>query len=127
MSERERLPNRRYSATMDMLHADKAFSVSIGFYANGRPAEVFISGPKVGSDNDAIARDGAVLLSLALQYGIPLSVIQATVTRDQNGKPSTIVGAVVDTLVRGTAEHEHNGLVLVRGATVTVIDEDAKP
>ena len=117
MSHRERLPSRRYSSTMEMVHADKVFSVSIGFYPAvlgelPRPAEVFISGPKVGSDMDALARDSAVLLSLALQYGVPIDVIQATITRDQGGKPSTIAGAVVDTLVKGTAEH--SGLVLVK-------------
>ena len=113
MSIRERLPNRRYSATMDMRHADKDFSVSIGFYPDKRPAEVFISGPKAGTDMDAIARDGAVLLSLALQYGVPLGVIQGTVTRSMSGDPSSIIGSVVDALVRSSTEH--HGLTVVEG------------
>ena len=118
MTNRERLPPRRYSSTMEMTHADKAFTVSIGFYPKVegeqlRPAEVFISGPKVGSDMDALARDCAVLLSLALQYGVPLDAIQSTITRGRDGAPSTIAGAVVDTMVKGT--EEHRGPVLVGG------------
>ncbi|WP_442896066.1 toprim domain-containing protein [Bradyrhizobium sp. AZCC 2289] len=47
---------------------------------------------------EAIARDGAVLLSLALQHGAELDNIRSAITRDEQGAPSSIVGAVVDQL-----------------------------
>ena len=47
---------------------------------------------------EAIARDGAVLLSLALQYGVPLETIKHAITRDGQGQPQSIIGAVVDRL-----------------------------
>ena len=86
------------------MHADKAYTVSIGFGAptmavpREHVAEVFISGTKVGSDVEAIARDAAVVLSIALQYAVPLITLAGAVTRGRNNEPSTIIGAVIDRL-----------------------------
>ena len=65
---------------------------------DGTHGEVFISGGKSGEAVEAIARDGAVLLSLALQYGVDLANIRSAITRDGQAEPSTIIGAVVDRL-----------------------------
>ncbi len=51
-------------------------------YDDGSLGEVFINGGKSGEVVEAIARDGAVLLSLALQYGADLSNIRSAITRD---------------------------------------------
>jgi len=100
MTARNTLPQRRYGETFDLRHGGQntAFTVTVGFYPDGRPGEVFISGAKVGSEVEAVARDGAVLLSIALQYGVPLETITHAITRNGDGSPSTIVGAVVDRL-----------------------------
>jgi hypothetical protein len=97
---RTRLPQRRYCETFELRHAGlrAVFAITVGRYDDGGIGEVFITGPKVGSEAESIARDGAVLLSLALQHGVPLEVIRGAVTREANGAPSTIVGAVVDRL-----------------------------
>jgi hypothetical protein len=99
MTARQRLENRRYTETFDMPFGDQrtVFKVSIGFWPDRRePAEVFITGAKAGSEFEAVARDGAVLLSIALQYGVPLFAVQSAITRNQDGSPATIIGAVVD-------------------------------
>jgi hypothetical protein len=97
------LPQRRAAETFDLTHGDMRtpFQVSVGFYEGAEdagPAEVFINGAKVGSVVEAVARDGAVLLSIALQHGVPLDVIQSAITRDSAGAPMSIIGAVVDKL-----------------------------
>jgi hypothetical protein len=98
------LPARRASETFELVHGEKpaTYRVSVGYFEvgplAGRPAEVFITGPKVGSDVEAVARDAAVLLSIALQYGAPVSVLAGAITRDLNGKPSTVMGLVLDRL-----------------------------
>ena len=74
------------------------FQVTLGRYLDGSIGEVFISGAKAGSDVEAVARDGAVLLSIALQFGVPLEIIRHAITREQDGTPSTIIGAVIDRL-----------------------------
>jgi hypothetical protein len=84
------------------------FAITIGYFPmeGGRrvPAEVFISGAKVGSEMDASTRDNAILISLGLQHGVALATIQAAMTREQDGKPSTIAGKVIDMLVEAEKE-----------------------
>jgi hypothetical protein len=100
MSNRAILPNRRRGETFDVKHGGQAsiFQVTVGYYPNGSVGEVFIAGSKSGTAFEAVARDGAVLLSLALQHGVPLETIRHAITREANGEPSTIIGAVVDKL-----------------------------
>ena len=100
------LPHRRHCETLELSHAGQTFSVSIGYYDRdltgpGAPGEVFITGPKAGSDVEAVARDGAVILSIAMQFGVPLDVISGAITRGLDGVPMTIIGAVVDQLAKG--------------------------
>jgi len=99
VTDRKTLPQRRLAETFDLRHGNATFQITSGYFPDGRLGEVFIAGAKVGSDLEAVARDGAVLLSLALQFGIPLGMIRGALTREENGAPSTIVGAVVDRLV----------------------------
>jgi len=100
MTFRRELPMRRRCETFDLPFGGlaKSHMVTIGFYNDGTPGEVFINGGKSGEQVEAIARDGAVLLSMALQYGVPLDTVRHAITRDAQGAPSSIIGAVVDKL-----------------------------
>jgi hypothetical protein len=100
MTTRAPLPQRRYCETFELRHGGQntPFAVTIGRYSDNRIGEVFITGAKAGSDAEAIARDGAVLLSIALQFGVPLETIKHAITRESDGAPSTVIGAVVDRL-----------------------------
>jgi hypothetical protein len=69
---RRTLPQRRAAETFDMRFWNHPFTVTVGFYADGTLGEVFIDGGKTGQDIQSAARDAAVLLSLALQHGVPL-------------------------------------------------------
>ncbi len=95
---RLRLPNRRPHETGNLIFRGTAYMVGIGRFSDGKIAEVFIECAKGSSDLAADARDAAVCLSLALQYGTPAEAIRAAVTRDAFGQPSGIVGAVLDLL-----------------------------
>lgn len=105
MTTRNVLPERRHCETFDLTHGKQntVFAVTVGYYAGpnnliGGIGEVFISGAKAGSEVEAVARDGAVLLSMALQFGVPLTTIKHALTREGNNAPSTIIGKVVDQL-----------------------------
>ena len=54
--------------------------------------------PDGGSDLEATARDAAIVLSIAVQYGVPLEPIRHAVTRNADGSPSSIIGAVLERL-----------------------------
>jgi hypothetical protein len=99
MPDRRTLPLRRAVQTFDLHHAEQAYQVSVGYFDDLTPAEVFVNGAKVGSGVEAIARDAAVLLSISMQYGVPLKVLGGAITRDAAGHPSSIIGAVVDKLL----------------------------
>lgn len=93
------LPQRRSAETFDVVHGPYRFIVSIGYFDDGaEPAEIFVTGTKAGSDMEALARDGAVLLSLALQHGVPVQTIVHSITRDGLGAPSSVIGALADQL-----------------------------
>jgi len=100
MTARNTLPQRRHAETFELRHGGQntVFAITVGRHLDGSIGEVFINGAKAGSGTEAIARDGAVLLSIALQYGVPLDTIKHAITRESDGSPSTIVGAVVDRL-----------------------------
>lgn len=102
MTDRNILPPRRAAETFELTHGKQntVFQVTLGRYPDGMIGEVFISGAKAGSDVEAVARDGAVLISLALQHGIPLEIIRGAITREYDSKASTIVGAVIDRLTQ---------------------------
>src|SRR6267378_1689808 len=81
------LPQRRAAETFDLRFWNQLFTVTVGFYADGTPGEVFIDGCKTGNDIESIARDAGVLLSLALQHGVPPETIRHAVTRGASEDP----------------------------------------
>jgi hypothetical protein len=62
-----------------------------------------LSSDKVGSPIEAIARDAAVTVSIALQFGAPLETICNALTKDHDGAPATLLGAALDALANGGA------------------------
>jgi hypothetical protein len=98
MVSRNVLSQRRLCETFDIWHGGQRFHVSIGRAPDGSLAEIFINGGKSGSDLEAVARDAAVILSIALQYGVPLNPVCHAITRDANGSPSSIIGATLEHL-----------------------------
>lgn len=102
------LPQRRLNETFELTHGGQntRFQVTLGFFREGDIGEVFVSGAKAGSEVDALSRDGAVLISLGIQYGVPIEVMRHAVTRERDGRASTIVGAVVDVIANNSKGRE---------------------
>jgi hypothetical protein len=103
---RELLPLRRNTENFDMWFGDQnaVYTISVGRYDDGRVGEVFITGAKIGSAMASVTHDAAVLLSIGLQYGVPLSTLRHAVSRDRDNKAATIVGAVIDIILEGETE-----------------------
>jgi hypothetical protein len=98
---RQRLPNRRACESFEFRHDGFAFTASVGYFQDGRVAEIFLSSHKPGSPIEAIARDAAVTVSIALQFGAELETIRAALTKDHDGSPATLLGAALDKLTEG--------------------------
>jgi hypothetical protein len=98
MTERTRLPNRRGHEVFDFEHVGQRYTASVTRFATGEPAEIFINAAKVGTDIETVARDAAILISIAAQYGVPLEAFRHAVTRNSDGSPSGVVGKLLDLL-----------------------------
>ena len=97
---RERLPNRREAETFDVEADRLKYRATIGRYADGRLAEIFIDMSKVGSGADAAARDCAIATSLALQWGADPEVLRRAMCRDSRGQAVGPVGILLDQLAQ---------------------------
>lgn len=107
--ERERLRDRRDAETFDFSHsriseADQLgqgfrFTATVGRHGDGRIAEVFLDPHKLASQLTDDARDTALLLSLALQHGMPLTTLARSVSRFDDGRPCTVLGRLTDMLI----------------------------
>jgi hypothetical protein len=98
MIARQRLPNRRRCESFEFRHAGLDFTATVGFYWDGRLAEIFLSSRKPGTAIEATARDAAIVVSIALQFGAPIETIRAALTKDHDGSPATLLGAALDKL-----------------------------
>lgn len=102
---RRTLPHRRQCETVEFRHAGHAFTLCVGLRpSTGEIAEIFISSTKPGSPLEALARDAAIIVSLALQHGAELATIRHALTRDHDGGPATLIGAALDRLDEEGAE-----------------------
>ena len=98
MTTRQRLANRRASENftfeVDGLH----YMATVSRMEDGRMAELFLNSNKGGSQLDTNARDAAIILSFALQYGADLNTIREALSRDVTGRAIGPVGAALDVL-----------------------------
>lgn len=95
---RARLPNRRHHEAFEFVHEAQIYRVGIGRYEDGRLAEVFLNCGKSGTAVQTHAHDSAVLVSLLLQYGVPLDAIRHSLTRLPNNVAAGPIGALLDLL-----------------------------
>ena len=112
---RHRLPSRRPSETRTLEVAGQAFRATIGFDPkDGQPRELFLSGGKSGSMLDALLGDVAVVVSVALQHGVPATALAKSISRvpvsplaptdlatamsPKHTAPASVIGAALDLL-----------------------------
>ncbi len=74
--------------------------MGVGRFDDGRLAEMFIDPIKGGADATADARDAAVAMSIAAQYGAPVSAVREALTRNEGGEAAGVLGAALDAIVR---------------------------
>jgi ribonucleoside-diphosphate reductase alpha chain len=73
--KRERLPETRQSLTHKFEVGQLEGYITVGFYEDGRPGEVFLKIAKHGSTISGLLDTIAVLTSMALQYGVPVETL----------------------------------------------------
>ncbi len=108
---RSRLPDRRPTITAPLDSFGTGLSVSAGIeLGTGQVKEVFFAGTKGGSAMDALLGDIGVVISVALQHGVPIEALARSMGRvpagpldpeDLGGQPlptvpASPVGATLD-------------------------------
>ena len=84
--ERDRLPNKRACETITFERDGSRYQMTIGYYADGRPGEVFLNADRGNSLLDMLASDAAIAISLALQFGCTLETIRHALKRNSSGR-----------------------------------------
>ena len=96
---RERLPDRREHTIINFTTADGfTYTAGLGYFDDGRLAEIFLNAAKAGTAIENAARDSAVVASLAVQHGVPPDTIRHALTRNGNGEASGPLGTLLDLL-----------------------------
>jgi hypothetical protein len=105
ISARRRLNNRRGHELVTFRHDHIQFTAGLGRFPDGDLAEIFLNVPgKSGTAIDVVARDAAVLASLALQHGCPADTLRRALMRNVNGTASGALGALLDLLAADAGE-----------------------
>ena len=107
---RERLPDRRPNETFDLQFDGVPYAVTIGYFSDGRPGEVFSHGAKVGSNLDALLNDACVALSILLQSGVePGQLSHSMGSLGGSRGRASVIGVLADLLAATPIAVARNG------------------
>jgi len=96
MTARKLLPQRRAHHSFEFTHDGIAYTCGYALFPNGGLGELFLSCRKVGSAAATGARDAAIVASISLQHGVPLSVVRHALTQSEDGAAAGPLGAALD-------------------------------
>ena len=118
MSDRQRLPNRRGNITFSFQgHQGQGnYIATVGYFGpeilsadlsavRGRMAELFLACDRPNSTADVLAKDASLVLSIALQHGVPVQALHEAVSRLPDGSPAGPLGRVLDEVMGGPPSH----------------------
>jgi hypothetical protein len=93
---RQKLQNRRAHWLYRFECDGQSYTGGIGRFDDGRIAEIFINGSKVGTAAETNAQDAAIVASLALQHGCPIETIRHALARSggATGPLATLLGKI---------------------------------
>ncbi len=113
--KRKRLPNRRPAVIETLEVEGQSVEVTIGLAPESAAVrEVFLVAGKEGSMLNSLLADAAVVISVALQHGVPPAALSKSVGRLPNSsiapadldrlqpgrRPASLIGAALDELLR---------------------------
>jgi hypothetical protein len=108
---RQRLANRRALETIAIEHEGQRYKVGLGRELVcvdrnrlGPVVEVWLNAQKVNSQADVLASDGAILMSMLIQYGCPAAEIVKSMKRNSDGSPSSPLGRAAAFLAQATQQ-----------------------
>jgi hypothetical protein len=97
---RQRLPHRRPSLTLTIEDDGQRYHLTVGFDpVTAEPSEMFLHGPRTGTQMASLVHDGSILASLAMQHGIPASALVKSLSQctgpNHHNMPASPIGAAL--------------------------------
>ena len=113
MTARQTFENCRRSEVIRVEAQNVSWLVSFSRFDDGSIGELFISvdgqgGARVGSPAEALARDLAVVVSFALQYGAPINAIASALTVGHDGEPMGLLGVIFEAISKDPQDGERS-------------------
>jgi len=113
MTPRRRPANRRAHETIAIEHEGQRYKIGLGRELVciarerlGPVVEVFLNAQRASSSLDVLASDGAILMSMLLQYGCPPADIFHAMKRNPDGSPSSPLGRAAAYLIEETQQRD---------------------
>jgi hypothetical protein len=110
MTPRKRVSNRRHHEVIAVEHEGQRYKIGLGREfldgSLGPIVEVFVNAQHVNSQMDLIAGEGAILMSMLLQYGHPASEIAKSMKKNPDGSPSSPLGRAAALINEATSQGE---------------------
>lgn len=109
MTDRQRLANRRAHEVIAIEHEGQHYKIGLGreWTAGGGVGpvvEVWLNAQKVNSPAYALTSDGAILMSMLIQYGCPPERIVKSMTHNSDGSPSSPLGRAAALLAQASQD-----------------------
>jgi hypothetical protein len=101
MTARIRLPSRRRHESVGFECNGFRYVAGIGWFDDGRLAEVFINSAKTGTAIDVAAHDAAITASIALQHGAGPDELRRALRRNSDGSAGGPLAAALDLIEGG--------------------------
>lgn len=93
---RQTLPNKRRSETVEFTRDGSQYRMTVGYYPDGRPGEIFLNADRHNSALDVLMSDAAIAISHALQRGATLDELRHSFKRDKLGLALSPICAALD-------------------------------
>ena len=113
MTHRHRVADRRHLETTAIEHEGQRYKIGLGrelaCIERGRlgpVVEVFLNAQKVNSPADVLASDGAILMSMLIQYGCPPEAIVKSMKHNSDGTPASPLGRAAALLAQSSQPGE---------------------
>ena len=113
MTPRRRPANRRAHETIAIEHEGQRYKIGLGRELAciarerlGPIVEVFLNAQRASSSLDVLASDGAILMSMLLQYGCPPADIYHAMKRNPDGSPSSPLGRAAAYLIEEAQQRD---------------------
>lgn len=103
---RQQLPHRRPNLTLETEWNGHPVTVTVGYDLDGQPREVFAN-TRSGGDMAATLADACVVVSIALQHGIPAAALAKSLGRVPDlhrGGGATAPASPVGTILEAVLE-----------------------